>query len=67
MTFLVGFDFTAAIKLILIIATVHCMLFLAASLHSLITADGSKVQSLNFQAISVIRLCSVNQPGLKKA
>jgi len=33
----VGFGFTAAIKLILIIAHFHCMLLLAAALHSIIT------------------------------
>jgi len=37
MMFSVGFDFTATIKLILIIANFYCMLFLAAALHSLIT------------------------------
>jgi len=34
MKFLVGFDFTGTIKLILIIANFHCMLFFT---HSLIT------------------------------
>jgi len=35
MKFLVGFDFTTTIKLILIIANFHCMLLLAAALHRL--------------------------------
>jgi len=37
MPFLVGFDFISTIKLILIIASFHCMLFIAGVLHSLIT------------------------------
>jgi len=37
MTFQVSFDFTATIKLILVISNFHGMLFLAAALHSLIT------------------------------
>jgi len=37
MTFLIGFDFTVTSKLIIIIAIFHCMLFLLAALHSLIT------------------------------
>jgi len=35
--FSVGFGFTATIKLVLIISNFHCMLLLAAALHSLIT------------------------------
>jgi len=37
MKFSVHFDFTATIKLILIIGNFHCMLLLTAALHSLIT------------------------------
>jgi len=37
MKLLVGFDFTTTTKLIRIIANFHCMLLLAAALHSLIT------------------------------
>jgi len=37
MKFSVNFDFTATIKLILIITKFHCMLLLDAALHSLIT------------------------------
>jgi len=35
--FSVGFDFTATIKLIIVIANFHGMLLLAAALHSIIT------------------------------
>jgi len=38
----VGFGFTSTIKLILIIANFHCMLLLAAALHSIITEMACK-------------------------
>jgi len=59
MKFLVGFGFTTTTKLILIITKYHCMLLLAAALHSLITDMAWKFK-LTFQAISVIG-CAVQQ------
>jgi len=37
MKFSVSFEFTATIKLLLVIAIFHCMLLLTAALHSIIT------------------------------
>jgi len=37
MKFSIGFDFTAIVRFILILANFHCMLLLAAALHCIIT------------------------------
>jgi len=53
MEFLVSFGFTNAKKLTIIIANFHCMLLLAAALHSLITGMHWR-ESFNFELSRIL-------------
>jgi len=53
------FDFTATIKLILIIANFHCILLLDAALHSIITEMASRFELSIFSQMKYTKINTI--------